>query len=114
MNSVPTVRSASAVIGMGSGYEGNEPALVLSVILHTDIWYPEVEGFLDQKVKAQTGIYPPDDITDNLELARCHTPRFNRFLAEFKQITLEHGGEWCFEYAQWSGYRANEDEIFIP
>lgn len=24
----------------------------------------------------------------------CHTPRLNRFLAEFKRLTLEFGGEW--------------------
>jgi hypothetical protein len=51
----------------------------LTIYSKTDIWEPEIH---------YGGIY------DNLELAMCHTPRLNRFLAEFKRLTLEFGGEW--------------------
>jgi hypothetical protein len=76
------------------GYDGDEPVFAVRIQLPTDIWYPEVEGFLDKNIINWTGVYPSEDWMDNLELSRCHTPRLNRFLAEFKQLTLEFGGEW--------------------
>jgi hypothetical protein len=51
----------------------------LNIYTKTDIWQPEIH---------YGGTY------DNLELAMCHTPRLNRFITEFKLLTLEFGGEW--------------------
>jgi hypothetical protein len=50
----------------------------LTIYTKTDIWQPKLFNVSGD---------------DNLELAMCHTPRLNRFLAEFKQLTLEFGGE---------------------
>lgn len=57
----------------------DEEVFRLDVYTKTDIWRPQT--------------YLSDEY-DNLELAMCHTPRLNRFLAEFKRLTLEFGGEW--------------------
>ena len=57
----------------------------------------------------------PSDCTryeyDNLELAMCHTPRFNRFLAEVKQLTLDLGGEFSCEAG--TGY-SDDSGINLP
>jgi hypothetical protein len=59
----------------------DEEVFHLTIYTKTDIWQPEVY---------YGGTY------DNLELAMCHTPRLNRFLADFKRLTLEFGGEWVY------------------
>ena len=59
----------------------DEEVFHLTIYTKTDIWHPKLFN-------------PIDD--DNLELAMCHTPRLNRFLAEFKRLTLEFGGEWKY------------------
>jgi hypothetical protein len=68
----------------------------LTIYTKTDIWRPEIN---------YGGTY------DNLELAMCHTPRLNRFLAEFKRLTVEFGGEWGIP-----GYpnSAHRDGIPLP
>lgn len=60
-------------------YRGTDAPLYLSFQLNSNIWHP------------QSYFHP------NLELAMCHTPRLNRFLAEVRRLTLEWGGEWTFE-----------------
>jgi hypothetical protein len=61
--------------------------LEISISLDTDIWFPYVIGRLE-KGEMPVGGY------DNRELALCHTPRFNRFLANVRQLVLDYGGEW--------------------
>ena len=53
----------------------------LTIYTKTDIWQPKLFNVSGD---------------DNLELAMCHTPRLNRFLADFKRLTLEFGGEWVY------------------
>ena len=68
----------------------------LNIYTKTDIWRPDV--FYGEE-------------SDNLELAMCHTPRLNRFITEFKRLTLEFGGEWGIP-----GYPNNVDKdgIILP
>ena len=101
-----------------------EDSFYMFITLNTDIWLPKVRGDLEESIKKRMGAKPSPDKQaydelisdryeqlmrtgrpnkylppyeyDNLELAMCHTPRFNRFLAEVKQLTLELDGKfWC-------------------
>jgi hypothetical protein len=65
----------------------------LRIYLHTDIWFPEVGGFLED----QDGLYEHRIFYDNRELALRHTPRLNRFLASVRDLTLEFGGTWSVD-----------------
>jgi len=70
----------------------------LAIKLHTDIWFPKVEGSIDW-FNWDWDFGKPPEWFDNRELAQCHTPRFNRFISQVKQITLEFGGTWKLDAA---------------
>ena len=95
-------------------YRDSDSSLVLAIELKTDIWFPRVCGHVQREIKYRTEPAYSEDATNNLELARCHTPRFNRFLAEVKQLTLEFGGEWSYGDELTSESKADEDGILIP
>ena len=114
-----------------------EDSFYIIITLHTDIWLPRVRGDLERSIQRRKNPKPPIDLSniaeaikidygklfeqinrgeyvpnlnpdyDNLELAMCHTPRFNRFLAEVKQLTLDLGGEFSSE-------RGNINGIILP
>jgi hypothetical protein len=71
----------------------------LTITLDTDIWFPKVRGFLHKRIADETweGSWyekrPSQEWYDNSELASHHTPRFNRFMATVKQLTLEFSGQ---------------------
>jgi hypothetical protein len=94
-------------------HDGSESSLVLGIKLNTNIWFPQVCGRFHWDIETESGNYSSEDATNNLELARCHTPRFNRFLAEVKQLTLEFGGTWELGECR-SESVINEDGILIP
>ena len=94
-------------------YDGSESSLVLCIGLNTNIWFPQVCSRFHRGIETESGNYSSEDATNNLELARCHTPRFNRFLAEVKQLTLEFGGEWKLGECR-SESEINVDGILIP
>lgn len=67
------------------------PPIAFYIGIHSDIWFPYVMG----------AAHPNRDITrmfENLELALCHTPRLNAFLAEIADATRAAGGS--FELAR--------------
>jgi hypothetical protein len=70
--------------------DGHIWPLDLGISLRTDIWFPKVLGYLEEREY----FYAPLQWRDNRELAYCHTPRLNRFLAKAKALTLDLGGEW--------------------
>lgn len=77
----------------GNGHGPNDAAqrpIRVKVSLQTDIWFPRVLGILEDVFPApnEEGMY------DNRELALCHTPRLNRFLAGVQELVTEAGGEW--------------------
>ena len=80
------------------------------ITLNTDIWLPKVYGDLERSIQTRKGGSYLYDEYDNLELAMCHTPRFNRFLAEVKQLTLEYGGK--FKPTDGTGY-SDENGIIL-
>lgn len=63
----------------------------VSIDLHTDIWFPKVMGWLEEKPAEDTGT-----LYSNWELAACHTPRLNRFIGSIYGLTLDMGAEWIF------------------
>jgi hypothetical protein len=65
----------------------------LFINLYTDIWFPEVGGFLED----QDELYENRVFYDNRELALRHTPRLNRFLISVRDLTLEFGGTWSVD-----------------
>lgn len=82
-------------------------AFYLFITLKTDIWLPRVNGNLERSIQKRKGKPYSYGGYDNLELAMCHTPRFNRFLAEVKQLTLDLGGRFWSE-------RGNINGIILP
>jgi hypothetical protein len=67
----------------------NNPVYI-SIKLETDIWFPWVVGFLEDRE-------PPSslhDMFDNRELALQHTPWLNRFLSSVYNLVQELDGEW--------------------
>jgi hypothetical protein len=60
------------------------------ITLNTDIWFPQVYGFLDSPMRERKTHH----WHDNLELAQHHTPRFNRFLQGVRKLVLDYGGTW--------------------
>jgi hypothetical protein len=95
-------------------YDGSGSSLVICIKLNTNIWFPQVCSRFHRDIENESGNYSSEDATNNLELARCHTPRFNRFLAEVKQLTLEFGGEWELGDLSTPESEINEDGILLP
>jgi hypothetical protein len=93
-------------------YSG-QTSIGLTFELNTDIWLPEVWGVLESSIRYRRGENMLIDKRGNLELAKCHTPRLNRFLAEVKRLTLEYGGEWISDHEEGLLY-ADEDGIILP
>jgi hypothetical protein len=67
----------------------------LFISLYTDIWFPWVWGAMED-IQAKS----VQRLHDNRELAFCHTPRLNRFLASAHEITLELGGNWEVDWPE--------------
>lgn len=55
--------------------------------LRTDIWFPQVIGFMDYDTKEGKSPY------DNSHLALRHTPRLNTFLSKAHELTELYGGQ---------------------
>jgi hypothetical protein len=66
----------------------------LSIMLHSDIWFPWVVGWLEKR----PAFGSKNDKYDNRELAQCHTPRLNRFISTVRELVLEYGGNWVIAY----------------
>jgi hypothetical protein len=78
----------------------------LSIETHTDIWFPLVSGLGDSSYVNELDLrdvrdlgedlieFYGDEWFDNSELAMRHTPRFNNFIRQVKQLTSEYGGTW--------------------
>lgn len=64
-------------------------SITLSIELYTDIWFPRLQGILENISAYQEG-----DMYDNAELSLCHTLRLNDFLRDVKALVLEFGGTW--------------------
>lgn len=67
----------------------NESVFELQVKLHSDLWFPWVKGFEDDK-----SISMQDGMCDNRQLAWRHTPRLNQCLTELRQLVMDAGGTW--------------------
>jgi hypothetical protein len=76
-------------------YGGDPPAVLrksasretIGFELHSDIWFPFVRGAAHSRWDGKRWF-------DNRALAERHTPRLNRFLAEFKAAIIDVGGRW--------------------
>jgi hypothetical protein len=55
-----------------------------TINLHSDIWFPQVVGWLNSE----------EPFYDNHELYSLNTNRLNRFLQRTKELTLSLGGKW--------------------
>jgi hypothetical protein len=78
--------------------------LSVCISLWSDIWLPQVVGCMeDEPANSVAELY------DNRELAACHTPRLNSFLARAKAITLDFDGEWKGGFPYHPFYRHMED-----
>jgi hypothetical protein len=91
----------------------------LVIETYTDIWFPEVKGYLEdwgEDEYGQSVIWKTRQWQDNRELALCHTPRLNRFIQRVKQLTLGYGGEWSIDRddvnGSWDSHW-NEDGIVL-
>lgn len=85
--------------GIGIELDKHTNSDYLRIDLHSDIWLPKIMGWMDSD--------PVDHIPryDNRELAACHTPRLNRFIANIHALTLEMGAEWiCSGGERFSSY----------
>ena len=67
----------------------NNP-IYISIKLETDIWFPLVVGFLEDREP----FLNLENLFDNRELALQHTPRLNRFLSSVYNLVQELDGEW--------------------
>jgi hypothetical protein len=77
--------------------ESHLDTLNIYIDLETDIWFPWVMGVSEDKnsnIKSSVNHPILGNAYDNRELARCHTPRLNRFLATTAKLILDFGGEW--------------------
>jgi hypothetical protein len=78
---------------LATGKSSDDISTYLFIKVYTDIWFPEVGGFLED----QDELYENRVFYDNRELALRHTPRLNRFLASVRDLTLEFGGTWSVD-----------------
>ncbi len=78
---------------LSTGKSSDDIGAHLSIELYTDIWFPEVGGYLED----QDTPYGHRIFYDNRELALRHTPRLNRFLTGVRDLTLEFGGTWSVD-----------------
>jgi hypothetical protein len=91
----------------------------LVIETYTDIWFPEVKGYLEdwgEDDHGQSIVWKTRQWQDNRELALCHTPRLNRFIQRVKRLTLDYGGEWSIDRADAKGSwesHWNEDGIIL-
>jgi hypothetical protein len=71
---------------LASPAEARRASLPVRFEIHSDIWFPWLQGSLDGS-----------DMTfphDNRELANRHSPRLNQLLAAAREATLQAGGTW--------------------
>jgi len=90
-------------------FPGGDRALQLDIRLQTDIWFPRVDGWIEDE--AEDGDLEADWSAgphDNSALAARHTPRFNRFLAEVRRAAIAVGGS--LELGEGYGY----GELYTP
>jgi hypothetical protein len=73
---------------------GEERTIDVSIQLNSDIWFPWVAGFLEERRTHGSN----NDKYDNRELAQCHTPPLNRFISTVRELVLEYGGIWRIDY----------------
>jgi hypothetical protein len=66
----------------------------LSIELWSDIWFPGVDGWRDEVDELDFYRH------DNRELALCHTPRLNAFVARVRELALQVGAKWEIETIQ--------------
>lgn len=83
----------------------NPQRIAVDVRTRCDIWLPWVPGHINPDFQRRH---------DNREIARCHTPRLNRFLGFLRTLADEHDGEWTYsnmiEYA-WIDSMANSEGV---
>jgi len=64
--------------------------ICIYISLYTDIWFTKVLGFLEDSFNIRGDV----KWFNNSELASCHTPRLNEFIASVRKDTIELGGIW--------------------
>lgn len=79
----------------------------IEINLNTDIWFPWVVGFMEDK-PAQS----QEDMYDNRQLALRHTPRFNDFLYSLRTLTDSLDMAWELKHVHPSyNWMVNENGI---
>lgn len=63
--------------------------------LHTDIWFPWVRGFGEEKIATTV-----ETLYDNRQLALPHTRRLNQFLLEMQQLVHQYNATWEVEKSE--------------
>ena len=75
--------------------------------LLSDIWFPIVQGYMEEDYSFD------ETYRDNRDIAHCHTPRLNSFLADLRQLAEEVGGTWRHDKPMTYPYNLMFDETGV-